>query len=236
MFNSNEDFFRLFANIFRTQRYINPNELGIKCYGVIDTFISIQDEQVDKDISEKNKPFFWSQQWQSNGYPTNNLSFEYPLLAVRQSGYNVNDPFRSSVKYDRSFDLLLVDKLYLQETERSNPLKRRNKFEIYEDCFTLLRNFLETLKTVNAYDYNSEIIFLPSGYIDNLPDSSDFVYNSDLSMKFKAKLALTDDFNYDFFWGTGSNLYGVNISELRFLLDPCSISVIPPSDTIVNFV
>jgi hypothetical protein len=236
MFDSNLSFFKLVNNLFRTQRYINPNELGIKCFAVIDAFISIQEGKVDKDLSDKNKPFFWSQLWTASGFPSNNMSFEYPLLCIREVDYNISDPFNSNSKANRAFDILLVDKLFLQEAEMTNDLKRRNKFQIYEDCFYLLRQFMETLKLVNAYTYNGDIIYLPSSYVDNLLDSSAFVKNDVLSMKFRAKLAINDDYSINQFWGSGNNLYGVNLPEFRILLDNCTTDIIPPADTIVNFV
>ena len=236
MFANNTSVYTVISNLFRTQRYINTDELGIKCYAAIDSYIQIQDEKIDKTLDEKNKCYFWSQEWQAKQFPTNEMSFEYPLLAVREAGYGITDAFNSNSKANHTFDLLLVDKYYEKEPERSNRLKRRNKFEIYQDCFTLMQQFLETLKTVRAYTYNGDTIYLPESYINALPDSSAFVYDSVLSMKFKAKLTLTDDYQLNTFWGTGNALYGVNISEFTLFMNPCSISVIPPADTIVNFV
>ena len=231
MFKDNISLYKVFNNIIRVAKVLPPSELAIRSFAVIDVYQIIQDEQVGKTLLEKDKPFFFSQEWRAKGYPSNNISFEYPLLAIREIGDNVTDPFSSAKKSTHSFDILLVDKLYLESTSQKNVLQKRNQYQIYNDCRYLLKTFLETLSTVRAYLYNSEIVYLPYGYVNNLTNSVDYVEDSNLTMKFNTKLTLTADYNISNFWGTGNNLYGVNIPNFNVLLDPCVLDVVEMRNT-----
>ena len=233
MFKDTTSLYTLFNNILRVSAVLPPNELQIRCFGVIDHFAIIQDEQLGKQLIDKSKPFFYSQLWRSKKYNSNEISFEYPLLAIRESSVNTTDPFSTAKKSTISYDILLVDKMYLDPSVQTNALKRRNQYEIWNDCRTLLRQFLETLTTVKAYIYNSEVIYLPSAYVDNLVDSSAFVLDDNLSMKFLNKLKLTNDYVVENFAGTGNILYGVNISNFSIWQDPCTTSVIEMRNDIV---
>lgn len=233
MFTDSTSFYTLINNLLRVSQVLPPNELQIRCFGVIDHFAIIQDEQLGKQLLDKDRPYFYSQLWRSKKYSSNEINFDYPLLAIRESSVNTTDPFTTAKKSTMSYDILLVDKMYLDQSEQTNVLKRRNQYQIYDDCRTLLKQFLETLTTVKAYTYNSEIIYLPSTYVDNLVDSSAFVLDENLSMKFLNKLKLTNDYTVENFAGTGNVLYGVNISNFSVWIDPCVTDIIPMRNDIV---
>jgi hypothetical protein len=230
MFANDDQFYTLLNNIVRLSRNPNPSDLAIRTFAVVHAWTDIQNEQLGKTLSEKEKIYFFSKKWDQQGYPTNDISYEYPLLAVRPGGQNVSDFFNGDARSQGSHQLLLVDKLYLAPPQHPTILTQRNQHQITEDCKDLMIGLFNTLKTVKAYNIGSDLYYLPAGYVDGLLQPTDYVLNHSASVAFKAKLSTIGDFNIEPFWGTGNLLFGVMIANFQIKVDNCTNDIILMGD------
>lgn len=228
MFTTESEFYKIVNNIVRLSRTPNYDERGIRCFAVINRYRDIDDEQVTKILSEKDKIYFYSKLWGEQQYPTNEIKFDYPLLAIRHNTETKNNFYRGSGATTSSFDILLVDR-YIEQDAMPNPYNQRNVFEIQRDCRILLIGLLKTIGTVRAYKYNSgtEILYLPEMWVNSQDDSNLYIVDQMKTSKLNQGLKLINDFVIEDFWGGGNNLYGVLINNFTLPLDNCYYENIP---------
>lgn len=163
----------------------------IQTFAVIDEWQVASREQLEKTVIEKYKPFFYSKKWNQEGYPSGNMSFEYPLLAIIPQSQNIKGIAGGECSNSITFHLAVLD--YIAENydnykysyvdkngvcacncSSKKICDSRNQFEIENDTSILLQNFLRQLSTVGAF-YNigceeCNTLLLPQDYIINNQD------------------------------------------------------------------
>lgn len=82
----------------------------------VNTFCVLKDpsdlakENLNRNITDKNKPYFMSKQWIENGYPANSITFKLPGLFIYELPFRLNGMFSGKEKYEYEIQaVLLVD-------------------------------------------------------------------------------------------------------------------------------
>lgn len=163
----------------------------IQTFAVIDEWQIASREQLEKTVIEKYKPFFYSKKWNQEGYPSGNMSFEYPLLAIIPQSQNIKGIAGGECSNSITFHLAVLD--YIAENydnykysyvdkngvcacncSSKKICDSRNQFEIENDTSILLQNFLRQLSTVGAFNNigceECNTLLLPQDYIINNQD------------------------------------------------------------------
>jgi hypothetical protein len=141
----------------------------IQTFAVLDEWQVASREQLEKTVIEKYKPFFYSKKWNQEGYPSGNMSFEYPLLAIIPQSQNIKGIAGGECSNSITFHLAVLD--YIAENydnykysyvdkngvcacncSSKKICDSRNQFEIENDTSILLQNFLRQLSTVGAFN------------------------------------------------------------------------------------
>lgn len=160
----------------------------IQTFAVLDEWQVASREQLEKTVIEKYKPFFYSKKWNQEGYPSGNMSFEYPLLAIIPQSQNIKGIAGGECSNSITFHLAVLD--YIAENydnykysyvdkngvcacncSSKKICDSRNQFEIENDTSLLLQNFLRQLSTVGAFNNigceECNTLLLPQDYIIN---------------------------------------------------------------------
>lgn len=163
----------------------------IQTFAVLDEWQVASREQLEKTVIEKYKPFFYSKKWNQEGYPSGNMSFEYPLLAIIPQSQNIKGIAGGECSNSITFHLAVLD--YIAENydnykysyvdkngvcacncSSKKICDSRNQFEIENDTSILLQNFLRQLSTVGAFNNigceECNTLLLPQDYIINNQD------------------------------------------------------------------
>ena len=163
----------------------------IQTFAVLDEWQVASREQLEKTVIEKYKPFFYSKKWNQEGYPSGNMSFEYPLLVIIPQSQNIKGIAGGECSNSITFHLAVLD--YIAENydnykysyvdkngvcacncSSKKICDSRNHFEIENDTSLLLQNFLRQLSTVGAFNNigceECNTLLLPQDYIINNQD------------------------------------------------------------------
>ena len=163
----------------------------IQTFAVLDEWQVASREQLEKTVIEKYKPFFYSKKWNQEGYPSGNMSFEYPLLAIIPQSQNIKGIAGGECSNSITFHLAVLD--YIAENydnykysyvdkngvcacncSSKKICDSRNQFEIENDTSILLQNFLRQLSTIGAFNNigceECNTLLLPQDYIINNQD------------------------------------------------------------------
>lgn len=82
----------------------------------INTFCVLKDpsdltkENLNRNITDKSKPYFLSKEWVENGYDANNITFKLPGLFLYEMPFKLRGMFSGKEKYEYEIQaMLLVD-------------------------------------------------------------------------------------------------------------------------------
>lgn len=165
---------------------------AIQTFAVLDEYQQANREQLEKSLTEKYKPFFYSRKWEREGYPSGKMSFEYPLLAIIPQASRYTGLVGGECSTELRIHIAVLDYQNEQCTDIAMNTSyldsngncgcscldsrylcdARNQFEIEADTSALLLNFIRQLSTVGYYDNPacSCGLFLNDDYAQTLPD------------------------------------------------------------------
>src|SRR5690606_31734524 len=90
-----EVFYTVLKNIVASQVHTDHKCESLQSFAVLSDYTQIAKEQMTKLLADKDKPYFFSHKWAEEKYPTNQISYEYPILIAIPGRSNVQGLFNS---------------------------------------------------------------------------------------------------------------------------------------------
>lgn len=216
---------------------------AIQTFAVLDEYQQANREQLEKSLTEKYKPFFYSRKWEREGYPSGKMSFEYPLLAIIPQASRYTGLVGGECSTELRIHIAVLDYQNEQCTDIAMNTSyldsngncgcscldsrylcdARNQFEIERDTSELLLNFLRQLSTVGYYNEicDSESCagqFLTSEYVSDKPDLYAIDPGNSATLRNFVWPNALKDITVESFAGGTNRLHGAVINNLTFTI------------------
>jgi hypothetical protein len=150
-----EDFFRLCKEYVD---YYPKNSLRCKTlqtFAVLESYTHLNTPNLGKTLSDRNKPFFWSRAWARANYSSNNLSYDYPVMAQLERPSTYHNILDSVSLKLTTIEIAVLDKYDSASHNKSDGCKSRTINEIYIDTSYMLLYLFSFLKGI-VYVGNNE--------------------------------------------------------------------------------
>lgn len=81
---------------------------SINTFCVLTEYNDITKKNLNRNITDKNKPYFMSKRWVDGGYDPGNITYELPGLFIYEMPFDLKDMFSGREKYVHSLKLLML--------------------------------------------------------------------------------------------------------------------------------
>jgi hypothetical protein len=117
----------------------------INTFAVLDNYQDLNSPNLTYSAKDGHKSTFFSRSWNSRGNVASDLTFEYPLLAIREDDVNEKITYskgKTFIQKSYRLEMLLLDTLRSDCEDCTAYAKNRSVTEIYEDTLTMFNSVL----------------------------------------------------------------------------------------------
>lgn len=146
-----EDFYRLASSFVQNYPQGKEKCTSPQTFAVLDYFSDLDAPNLNKTLSERNKPFFWSRAWAKTNYNPSKLTMEYPLLAMFETNFVPSGLFEKTTSRCYKIKLAMLDRLdkdCLDKKKQCKGCKGRVANELFIDTELMMLNFFAFLRQV----------------------------------------------------------------------------------------
>lgn len=126
----------------------------LETFAVLEDISDLNAPNLKKVVQDYNKPYFFSKRWESSGYNTSDISFNYPLLAVIETGKRYNFEHNQHTKVQVNLEISVLDRF----------IEGQLIPEIERDTSYALMQVVGYLKQVEAYTAGSGVLYIHTGH------------------------------------------------------------------------
>lgn len=184
----------------------------INSFAVLDNYQDLNSPNLTYSGKDGLKSTFFSRSWNSKGNTASTLTFEYPLLAIREDDINQKITYtkgKTFIEKNYRLDLLIIDILRSDCEDCTAYAKNRSVTEIYEDTLKL---FNSVIAFTGELGYQNGILVRNPVFVDSTQDRSktnDFING------------LNKDMRVQRFFGTAAKGYGNLTDNLTIKFNTC---------------
>ena len=127
-----------------------------QAFSAIASLSEIAGDSNGKTICDKDRPYFWSRQWNAKGNKADSITFEYPLIAAFELNATIEGIFKDDFNITYNVQIICVDQ-YKQDQAKGQACTTcdsRTKNDIYNDTERVLHNVLKRLKDAKYVSLN----------------------------------------------------------------------------------
>lgn len=139
---------------------IKYQESKLQTFAVLQNYFDLNTENLGRNIASKGKPFFWSREWARSGFNPSKVSYNYPLMGVIETGYSIQNPFRSR-SMCHSLEIVFLDKV---RDNCGQCIKDELLEELYIRTKKYAISFLTFLKELNVMPDDTFVFGSVTGY------------------------------------------------------------------------
>ena len=118
----------------------------INTFCVLTEYNDITKKNLNRNITDKGKPYFMSKSWIDGGYDPNDITYELPGLFVYEMPFDLIDMFSGKEKYEHNIKMLMLldSRDSLIQSHKSDEDHRLDQ-EQFDDAKYLLNDVLHYL-------------------------------------------------------------------------------------------
>lgn len=151
-----EDFFMVLNQFVRYHESTKHRSERPQTFAVLAEFNDLDTDNLNKTLRDKNKPFFYSREWDKNNYNKSNISFKHPLLAAFVRNGSIKGLFKPKAQQlvSHRVEIAYLDKYYQEcaKEPTGHPYKDRTRNEIFADTHQVLLDLGLFVSEVKYYN------------------------------------------------------------------------------------
>jgi len=149
-----EDFFMALNQFVRFHEATQFRCQRPQTFAVLDEFSDLDTDNLNKTIRDKNKPFFYSREWDKNNYNKSNISFNRPILATFVKDGSIKGLFSNKQQIvSHRVEIAYLDQYYREcaKEPTGDECKDRTRNEIFADTHKVLLDLGKFLSEIKYY-------------------------------------------------------------------------------------